>query len=64
MSELIDNLIRMRETVTDIEGEWVIAKPYRLYGIRGFISRLKDAYRVLIDKSRAYHFYQDEVKIK
>ena len=60
MSTLIDDLLEER-TINQRRGEyWYIAKPYRLFGWSGFIQRLKDAWRVLTDKSRAFHYKEDE----
>ena len=61
MSKLIDDL--MKDTCTNQEygGYWYIAKPYKAFGFKGFIDRAKDAWRVLTDKSRAFHYMEDEV---
>ena len=62
MSTLIDDLIIEYTTVyQEIEGKWYIAKCYDLYGFAGLKHRIKDAFRVLIGKSRAYHFKEDEI---
>jgi hypothetical protein len=58
VSTLIDNLIGYATVNQEINGKWYIAKPY---DISSFKERLKDAYRVLIGKSQAYHFKEDEV---
>ena len=58
MSTLIDNLLYLSSPNQEIDGKWYIAKPYDL---RSFKERLKDAYRVLIGKSQAYHFKEDEI---
>lgn len=39
---------------------WYIAKDIPFYGISPYIMRIKDAWRVLTDKSRAYHYKEDE----
>jgi hypothetical protein len=39
---------------------WYIAKPTPFYGMCEIVSRIKDAYRVLIGKSLAYHYKEDE----
>lgn len=58
MSTLIDDLmILCSENQEILDGRWYIAKPYN---ISSFKERLKDAYRVLIGKSQAYHFKEDE----
>lgn len=60
MSILIDNLmINFSTTNQEINGQWYIAKPW---GLQSFKHRLKDAYRVLIGKSYAYHFKEDELE--
>ena len=58
MSTLIDNLLYLSTQNQEINGKWYIAKPY---DISSFKERLKDAYRVLIGKSQAYHFKEDEI---
>lgn len=59
MSDLIDDLMILQTQNQEINGRWYIAKPYDL---RSFKQRLKDAYRVLIGKSQAYHFKEDELE--
>ena len=61
MSILIDNLIITYEWANNQlnDGQWYIAKPYDLQSFR---HRLKDAYRVLVGKSYAYHFKEDELE--
>jgi len=59
MSTLIDDLIFLSSQNQDINGKWYIAKPYNL---SSFKQRLVDAYRVLIGKSQAYHFKEDEIE--
>ena len=60
MSTLIDDLmILSSENQEILDGGWYIAKPYN---ISSFKERLKDAYRVLIGKSQAYHFKEDEIE--
>lgn len=60
MSELIDRLVDPKriKVSSEINGKWYIAKPCLPF----FRQRLKDAWRVLIGTSCAYHFKQDEVK--
>ena len=61
MSTLIDDLIGYATVNQEINGKWYIAKPCNdFFCIRDLISRIIDAYRVLIGKSRAYHFKEDE----
>lgn len=62
MSTLIDDLIDLRTCNQEFNGAWYIAKPYEFFGFTAFIRRLKDAWRVLTGKSRAYHFYEDTLK--
>ena len=62
MSTLIDNLIDLRTCNQEFNGARYIAKPYEFFGFATFIRRLKDAWRVLTGKSRAYHFYEDTLK--
>ena len=60
MSILIDNLIiNFKNCNQQFNNEWYIAKPF---GLQSFRHRLKDAYRVLIGKSYAYHFKEDELE--
>ena len=60
MSILIDDLIGYATVHQEFDGRWYIAKTYDLLGFLGLMHRIKDAYRVLIGKSRAYHFKEDE----
>jgi len=65
VSKLIEDLyeeIYNSEGITECQFDdgWFIAKPCREFGFLAFLKRLKDAWRVLIDKSRAYHFKEDE----
>lgn len=61
MSILIDRLIYDNHPQQCINGKWYIAKWLKLTTFSGFLSRLKDAWRVINDKSRAYHYKEDEI---
>lgn len=61
MSTLIDDLLELKNCNQEFEGKWYIAKPFEFYGFLTFLNRIRDAYRVLTGKSRAYHFYEDEL---
>lgn len=62
MSILIDELLELRTQNQEINGKWYIAKPIDVdFGIATKIHRLKDTYRVLTGKSKAYHFKEDEI---
>ena len=63
MSILIDTLLinhnsgpRVGVNNKNSTSYWVIAKNIELFN---FCGRIKDAWRILIGKSRAYHFYED-----
>lgn len=64
MSILIDKLIDQKQsnynTTTLINNRWYIAKPIGYY--LSFKQRLKDAVRILNNKSIAVHFKEDEIK--
>lgn len=61
MSVLIDDLVKTSSVKQEIkENYWYIAKPYGFYGWRGLVTRVKDAWRVLTGKSRAFHYKEDE----
>lgn len=67
MSTLIDSLVISSNNPNlmvhqEICGLYYIAKPCQLQGLPGIIPRIKDAYRVLIGKSRAYHYKEDELE--
>lgn len=63
MSILIDDLIRMSTGIeAHIDDDWYKPKPFSTGGWKGLIMRVKDAWRVLTDKSRAYHYKEDEVE--
>lgn len=52
---LVDSLV---DNKAYIDGQWVIARPLRLGGIRGFIWRLKDCWAILRDKGDMVIFYK------
>lgn len=60
MSVLIDRVIdSYKEGPTkEIKGYWFVAKPLGMH--TSFIDKLIDCYRILIGKSFAIHFKQDE----
>ena len=66
MSRLIDDI--MNDYFTCVGGfrrdedavyKVYLAKDIELVNIKTLLRRVKDAYRVLVGKSRAYHFYED-----
>ncbi len=62
MSILIDKLVAddsllKRAKALYVGDGWFIAKPLEIFSIRG---RLKDAWRVLVGRSRTYHYRRDE----
>ena len=62
MSILIDDLIRRSTGVEAQIGDyWYKPKPFGMSGLPGLVLRIKDAWRVVLDKSRAYHYKEDEV---
>lgn len=66
MSILLDKLLKEADTSTTVQTKdlkWYIAKPLTFYSIKSFFNRLKDSIRVLLGKSFAVHYKQDE-KIK
>jgi hypothetical protein len=68
VSILIDDLVRVYSSTASpvyrrVGNVYKIAKDCDYYGLCGFIQRIKDAYRVLIGKSRAYHYYEDEYTV-
>ena len=59
MSILIDELIKNSMGLeARMENYWYKPKPY--FGWEGIGARLNDTWRVLIGKSRAYHYKEDE----
>lgn len=71
MSILIDDLVRYgSSTHTEIGDRWYMAKciDYHLtifniftpFGFNVLSNKVKDAYKVLTGKARAYHFKEDE----
>ena len=59
MSIIIDRLVQMEsEPKACYDGYWYAAKPMEIFSIK---ERIKDAWRVLVGKSRAYHYKADEV---
>ena len=65
MSELIDDLaFRYSNNCTTwvrLDNKLYIAKDMPFYGFKAFLSRVNDAFAVLADKARAYHFKEDEL---
>ena len=63
MSILIDELVNLYKpgncTYRRVNGTKYIAKEIITVNLSTIIYRLKDAFRVLIGKSRAYHYYED-----
>ena len=57
MSTLIDNLIGFCRINNKFNDSWYIAKPYEGFYLK---QRLVDAWRILVGKSRAYHYKEDE----
>ena len=66
MSRLIDDIMNdyftcaggFRRDEDDVYKVY-LAKDIELVNIKTLLRRVKDAYRVLVVKSRAYHFYED-----
>ena len=56
MSILIDKLTQYDVKEELPNGVWVCAKSL---GKNSLLRRIKDAYRVLLGRSKAYHFYTD-----
>jgi hypothetical protein len=60
MSQLIDKLVTVEsKNKVEINGEWWIAKPLCDVSLT---ARIKDAWRILIGKSQAYHYFEDVIK--
>lgn len=63
MSILIDEMIEgeMNGAQTQhIDGRWYVSKGLRLFTYKTIFRRIKDAYRVLVGKSIAVHYKEDE----
>lgn len=70
MSILLDKIFKECSNNVEINGRWYIAKDTDFYlnilniftpfGFSILLNRIKDAYRVLIGKSRAFHYKEDE----
>lgn len=57
MSILIDRLIvQSKDVRAGVNGKWYVAKPIEYFSV----GRIKDAWRVLVGKARAYHYKIDE----
>lgn len=64
MSILIDTLVRVygpqgNPTKIRVDNRMYIAKPCDFKSLSALVLRFKDAWRVLIGKSQAYHYYED-----
>lgn len=57
MSILIDDLLNQTGVAQQFGNYWYIAKPYEGFYLK---QRIKDAWRVLTGKSRAYHYMEDQ----
>lgn len=65
MSILIDELLGVYSPAGTpgyrrVNDKYYIAKECDYYGLSTVIKRIKDAFRVLTGKSRAYHYWEDE----
>ena len=64
MSILVDDLVNVYKpgncTYRRVEDTRYIAKECQCMDFSTIIRRVKDAYRILIGKSRAYHYWEDE----
>ena len=65
MSILIDDLLGVYSPsgtpgYRRVKDKMYIAKPCDFYGLQTIILRIKDAWRILIGKSHAYHYWEDE----
>lgn len=65
MSILIDDLVRVYSPsgtpgYRRVKNKMYIAKDIDFYELSTILYRIKDAWRVLIGKSRAYHYWEDE----
>jgi hypothetical protein len=62
MSILIDELLKdeCNPTLTQIDSKFYVAKPIPFYSIYTFIDRIKDGFRVMVGKSFAVHYKEDE----
>lgn len=65
MSILIDELLGVYSPAGTpgyrrVKDKMYIAKPCDFYGVCTLLLRIKDAFRVLIGKSKAYHYWEDE----
>lgn len=62
MSVLIDKLLfecTANGAYRRVDDKMFLAKPCDFYGLATFINRFKDAFRVLVGKSKAYHYWED-----
>lgn len=62
MSVLLDKLVfecTSNSAYRRVGDKMFLAKPCDFYGFATFINRIKDAFRVLVGKSKAYHYWED-----
>lgn len=61
MSILIDKFIEIsKNRAVEIDKKWYIAKPISYFSYIELPGKIKDAYRVLVGKSIAVHYKEDE----
>ena len=63
MSILLDKLLKEMDTSNMAQSndlKWYIAKPIPFYSLKTKIQRIKDGFRVMIGKSFAVHYKEDE----
>ena len=64
MSTLIDDLVNVYKpgncTYRRVEDTRYIAKEYQCMDLSTIIRRFKDTFRILVGKSKAYHYWEDE----
>ena len=62
---LVDELLRLQENMTCINGKWYVAKPLpHYYNLRNTLLRVKSAWYVLTGRALAVQFAQDQIKQK
>ena len=64
LSTLIDDLVNVYKpgncTYRRVEDTRYIAKEYQCMDLSTIIRRFKDTFRILVGKSKAYHYWEDE----
>ena len=58
---LIDQMIDQPVKVELIDNNWYIAKPLEFWGLVKYLTRIRDAYEVLLGRQTSFEFMEDRL---